>query len=247
MTTESKEATFLIVMNQKPQRLVLFDIDGTILLGGPLWKECFLKALHHFHPEFKLPAVSFNGKTDIQIVRELLADSGLNDDEINTSMKEIIDLYVSHAREAVRTRAHEIQVLPGIHEILPILQNHPKVLLGLLTGNVLAGAQVKLQSVGLGDFFKFGVFGDDHWDRYQLPALAVSRVRNLFDRTFSGKEIVIIGDTIHDVNCGKSLGVKSIAVGTGRGVCQDELRAQDPDYYFPDLSAVNDVIDAILE
>lgn len=230
-----------------PKRLVLFDIDGTLLWGGPLWKECFLKAVRDFYPNLDFPAVSFGGKTDIQIAREMLADSGLNPDQVEDSMHHIIDRYVDYAQEAVKSRAHEVMVLPGVAKILEELSNHPEVVLGLLTGNVKKGAHVKLSSVGLNEYFTIGVFGDDHWDRYKLPQMAVERVHQELGLRFEGKQIVIIGDTIHDVNCGKSIGVRSIAVGTGRNVPTEELLSQDPDFYFKDLSETFEVLQAILE
>ena len=229
------------------KRLVLFDIDGTILWGGPLWKECFLGALSHYFPQFEFPKVSFSGKTDIQICREMMSQAGFDNERIEQSMLQVIDLYIERAFEQVRKRSHEVTVLPGVETLLKRLSEHEDVLLGLLTGNVRKGADVKLGCVGLAHHFRLGVYGDDHWDRYRLPPLAVQRAASLFGKTFQGKEIVIIGDTIHDVNCGKSIGVRSIAVGTGRNIPTSDLLAQNPDYYFKDLSTTNDVMEAILE
>ena len=235
-------------MNQKiPTRLVLFDIDGTILLGGPLWKDCFIGALNHYFPDFDFPRISFNGKTDVQICREMMSASGLSEAEVEVNMHIVIEEYIRRAGTAIDQRAHEIKLLPGIVELIENLSKQPDIFLGLLTGNVKKGAIAKLKSVGLDHFFKFGVYGDDHYDRYQLPALAQKRVKEDHGLEFSGKQIVIIGDTIHDVNCGKSIGVRSIAVGTGRNVDQDELRAQNPDYYFEDFSSVAAVIEAIIK
>lgn len=230
-----------------PKRLVLFDIDGTLLWGGPLWKECFIGALNHYFPQFDFPHVSFGGKTDVQICIEMMGKAGFDEDHIKTSMQLIIDEYVKRAQIAIQTRANEVTVLPGVFEILNHLKNHPEVVLGLLTGNVKKGAHVKLSSVGLHDYFQFGVYGDDHYDRYKLPTLAQERAKSKLGHSFYGKQIVIIGDTIHDVNCGKSIGTRSIAVGTGRVVDQEELLAQNPDYYFKDMSSTIDLLNAILE
>jgi phosphoglycolate phosphatase-like HAD superfamily hydrolase len=230
-----------------PNRLVLFDIDGTILWGGPLWKECFLGALAHHFPDFHFPLVAFGGKTDIQIAREMMAAAGFSEPAIDENMRKVIQLYVERATTAAATRAHEVTVLPGVREVLAELSRHPDVLLGLLTGNVRDGARAKLTCVGLYELFKFGVYGDDHWDRYKLPELALRRVREEHGIEFEGSQVVIIGDTIHDVNCGKSIGARSIAVGTGRNVPVEDLLAQNPDYYFKDLSETQEVIAAILE
>lgn len=230
-----------------PKRLVLFDIDGTILWGGPLWKDCFLSAMAHYFPNLEFPRVSFGGKTDVQIAWEMMTELGFNEAQIEEHIHRIVDMYVESATFAAQTRAHEVTVLPGVREILKELDGHPDVFLGLLTGNVKKGAQAKLSCVGLHHHFKMGVYGDDHWDRYKLPALALERVKSDHGLSFSGKEIVIVGDTVHDVNCGKSLGVRSIAVGTGRNVPTDDLLAQNPDYYFKDLSETFEVLRAILE
>lgn len=230
-----------------PTRLVLFDIDGTILWGGPLWKECFLGALSHHFPELHFPLVAFGGKTDVQICREMMALAGFHESQIDENMRRVVDTYVERAHHAVKDRAHEVTVLPGVRQILDELTSHSDVVLGLLTGNVKKGAFTKLSCVGLDHYFKIGVYGDDHADRYCLPPLAVQRVRDELGMTFTGKQIVVIGDTIHDVNCGKSIGVRSIAVGTGRNVPTEELLAQNPDYYFKDLSVTNEVMRAILE
>jgi phosphoglycolate phosphatase-like HAD superfamily hydrolase len=227
--------------------LVLFDIDGTILWGGPLWRECFHGALEECFPDLDFPYIPFCGKTDLQIAREVLAAAGFNETDIDGGMRRVVDVYVGRAKIAAATRAHEVTVLPGVREVLERLASHPGVVLGLLTGNVRSGAAAKLACVGLDGFFKIGVYGDDHWDRYKLPPLAVSRAKSELGYEFSGKQVVIIGDTIHDVNCGKSIGVRSIAVGTGRNIAMEELLAQNPDYYFKDLSPTDDVLGAILE
>ncbi|MBI3558352.1 MAG: HAD family hydrolase [Deltaproteobacteria bacterium] len=230
-----------------PKRLVLFDIDGTILWGGPLWKECFLGAMAHFFPDLEFPKVSFGGKTDIQIAREMMAAMGFNEAQVEDHMHRVVDLYVERACVAASTRSHEVSVLPGAKEIIEQLAVHPDVVLGLLTGNVRKGAHAKLSCAKLAHHFKLGVYGDDHWDRYRLPQLAVDLVQSELGLRFTGKQVVIIGDTIHDVNCGKAIGVRSIAVGTGRNVPTEELLKQNPDFYFRDLSNTFEVLQAILE
>lgn len=230
-----------------PKRLVLFDIDGTLIWGGPLWRDAFHGALGHFYPNLEFPRISFGGKTDIQICKEVMLHAGFETAQIEEGMHKVVDEYLVRAQQELLSRSHEVRVLPGIEPLLESLSQHPDVLLGLLTGNVRAGAEVKLGCVGLEHYFKVGVFGDDHWDRYELPAIAQKRVHEEFGFKFSGKQIVIIGDTIHDVNCGKALGVRSIAVGTGKTVSPEELVAQNPDYYFKDLTPTFDVMQAILE
>ncbi len=240
------------------KRLALFDIDGTILYGGPLWKESFYQAMQVHFPGFVMPETSFNGKTDLQIAFEILQtsvsiDGDLNDPALRRKLEAIIDTYLGIADELLSARKHEVTVLPGVTTLLDKLKQFTDagIVVGLLTGNVRRGALSKLASVGLEHHFDFsgfaGVFGDDNPDRYQLPLLAQQRALQECGLHFREKDIVIIGDTIHDVNCGKSINARSIAVGTGKGVCQVELRNQNPDYYFEDLSDTDAVIRSILE
>jgi phosphoglycolate phosphatase-like HAD superfamily hydrolase len=175
--------------------------------------------------------------------------------------------YLDRAKAAVASRAHEVRVLPGVVELLTRLRSHADVTMGLLTGNVREGAWIKLGCVGLREPFGFGdrhveragfgAFGCDHWDRYELPRIAVERARSELGIEFGGKQVVIIGDTIHDVGCGQRIGARAIGVGTGqpdarvrvhaawRGEAQE---AGDPraDHFFEDLSDVEAALDAIL-
>ena len=235
-------------MAQKFNRLVLFDIDGTVLNGGRLWRECIEASFYACCPGERLPHVSFSGKTDRQICREmlpttlapLLADQRIDD---------IIGGYLRRIESALSAgRASEVELLPGVRELLEELTEHRTVRLGLLTGNVRAGARIKLGSVALEKFFDpcFGAFGDDHWDRYQLPPIAVSRALEEFGEVYLGKQVVIVGDTVHDVNCGKAIGVRSIAVGTGRADHRPAILEAKPDYFFDTLREKSEVLEAIL-
>lgn len=227
------------------KRLVLFDIDGTLIRGGSLWIDSFVGSLKHHFPELVLQRIDFGGKTDGQICREVLIASGVGPKEAEAAVPHVIAEYLRRAREGVSTRVHEIKVLPGVRDVLEKLRGDGSICLGLLTGNVREGAELKLTGAGLREYFCVGVYADDHHDRYQLPSLAVTRAHQKFGVQFSGKQIVIIGDTIHDVNCGKSIGVTSIAVGTGHGVSREELLAHGPDHFFEDLSDTSSVVRAI--
>jgi phosphoglycolate phosphatase-like HAD superfamily hydrolase len=140
-----------------------------------------------------------------------------------------------------------MRVLPGARELVDALRDRADVCVGLLTGNVREGAELKLGAVDLWQKFRLGAYGDDHWDRYRLPAIAVARAREELGIDFVGQQVVIIGDTIHDVRCGQSIGVRTIAVGTGFGIDEGELLASNPDYFFKDLSDWRLAVDAILE
>lgn len=264
-------------MKSNSQRLVLWDIDGTILHGGRLWADCFMEAFCERCAQVprKIP---FSGKTDRQICRELMQAAGHWREgtapgecvEHETHIDGVIRGYLDRARAGVLARGDQIRVLPGVREVIEELRRRPEVTLGLLTGNVREGAWLKLGSVGLRGHFgfaddeaggfggAFGAFGCDHWDRYELPRLAVERARLERGLEFLGKQVVIIGDTIHDIGCGQSIGARAIGVGTGQpdarervhaAFCGKPLELADPraDYFFEDLSEVPAVLSAILE
>ena len=232
------------------KRLLLFDIDGTLIWGGKLWKESFLDSFQSFFPGRSLEITpNFNGRTDLQIARELIDRTGGLSPEhsgiIDDWAWKVVHGYLERSRSGFESRREEIQVIPGVIPLLEACRANPNWTMALLTGNVEAGARLKLEIAGLWNYFDWGVYSDDHWDRYELPSFGVKRALEKTGFEFSGKSVVIIGDTIHDVNCGKSIGVKSIAVGTGRGVDQIELNAAGPDYYFSDFSSLGPVLSAI--
>ncbi|HEX4922472.1 MAG TPA: HAD hydrolase-like protein [Bdellovibrionales bacterium] len=229
------------------RRLVLFDIDGTLVHGGRLWAECFYASIAKHFPEMRLYKTSFGGKTDRQIYRELLVKGGLAAEEADRHIDRLKETYLELARREVVRRAHEVKVLPGVNRLIDRLREHADVVLALLTGNLEEGAKAKLGAVGLWEHFRFGAFADDHWDRYQLPEVAVRRARQLEGHEFHRKEIVIVGDTVHDVKCGARLGVRTIAVGTGAAVHKRAVLEANPDFYFPDLSKTDEVMSAIFE
>jgi phosphoglycolate phosphatase-like HAD superfamily hydrolase len=119
--------------------------------------------------------------------------------------------------------------------------------LGLLTGNLVEGARLKLDASGIGfNRFRLGAYGSDHADRPELPAVAVRRAEEHFDHRFEGKSVVIIGDTPYDIACGESLGVRTLAVATG-SYSEEQLAACGPDHLFSSLEDVDAVWRAVFE
>ncbi len=158
-------------------------------------------------------------------------------------MEECIERYIELLRDEVD--GGHVEVLPGVEELVRALAADERVTLGLLTGNVAAGARIKLEPTGLWPLFEVAAFGSDSGFRPDLPAVAVARAEALTGRCFTGKEVAVVGDTPADVECGASLGVKAIAVATGRhGV--EELAAHHPDHVFGDCSDWRAVQAAIL-
>jgi len=227
------------------RRLVLFDIDGTLLSAGGAGARALRDALVEVYGETgPIGAYSMGGRTDPQIVRELMTAAGFAMDDIHPCLPDLWEIYLRNLRqELARTR---VRALPGVPVLLDrVHAEGDPIVLGLLTGNVLQGARMKLDAAGL-DFgrFRVGAYGSDHWHRPELPAVATLRARELTGVDFAGKEIVIVGDTPFDIACGEHLGVRTIAVATG-GHPAEELEACGPDHLFPDLSDTDAVWRAI--
>jgi phosphoglycolate phosphatase-like HAD superfamily hydrolase len=229
------------------RRLVLFDIDGTLLNAGGAGARALRDALVEIFGETgPIGAYSMAGRTDPQIVRELMTAVGMTVDEIQPRLEPLWEVYLRNLRgEVARSR---IEPLPGVPALLDRVEaGGEPVLLGLLTGNVAKGARMKVDAAGLAfDRFRVGAYGSDHWERRELPAVAMERARELTGVDYQGKEVVIIGDTPFDIACGEHLGVRTIAVATG-GHPAEELAACNPDYLFGDLSDVDAVWRAIAE
>jgi phosphoglycolate phosphatase len=229
-------------MSGNSRRLVLFDIDGTLLSAGRASREALVAALEAVCPGgYCLDGYEFSGKTDPQIVKELLAES-MEEARIDGLLARTLDLYLENLERRVTPEA--VVVKRGVTELLRHVSEDPEMTLGLLTGNHERGARIKLGPPGFNSYFPFGAFGSDHADRYQLPRIAVDRARGATGRQFRGKEIVVIGDSIHDVACGRSLGVKSVAVATGL-TRPEALAREKPDFLFEDLADLAKVSAAI--
>lgn len=228
------------------RRLVLLDIDGTILLSAGAGKRAIHAALT---PEVPDPAVfegiRFDGKTDPQIVAEMLTGAG-QPAPSRERIELLCDRYAGLLATELETNGHRTRVLPGIHALLDRLEAEPSVVLGLLTGNIARGAELKLRAAGIQRVrFLVGAFGCDSAERPQLPPIAALRAEAHFGRRPAGEEIVIIGDTPADVTCGRSVGARAIGVATG-AYSTAELSAAGAFAVFEDLGQTELVMEAIL-
>jgi phosphoglycolate phosphatase-like HAD superfamily hydrolase len=185
----------------------------------------------------KMEVVDFQGKTDPTILIESLSIMGFSDKDISDKAHILKEKYFHYLKESIAK--HEVIVYPGIKDILLKLSARDDILLGLLTGNFTESAAIKLSSHDLNRFFKFGAFGDDAPIRNQLPEVAQKRIAELYKLHIDFKDTIIIGDTIYDVRCAKYSGAVSIAVGTGWG-SPEALQKEKPDYYFDDLSNIDE-------
>jgi phosphoglycolate phosphatase-like HAD superfamily hydrolase len=193
------------------------------------------------------PDYRYDGKTDRQIVRDLMRMEGHADDVIDARMTALLDEYVTVLHEELHSGRTHIERFGGVIELLDALEARTDRRIGLLTGNIATGASAKLRAVGI-DPARFSVcaFGSDHEARGELPAIAQRRARDELGLHVDGEAIVIVGDTPADIDCGRSIGARAIAVATGR-YSVDELAAHGPAAVFPDLADTAAVMRAIDE
>jgi len=219
-------------------KLVLFDIDGTLIDPAGAGRRSVTRAFYElFSLEDAFAGERLAGKTDIQIIREGLARHHLlTGDGILPS---VVSRYVAILQEEIAYPYGRVH--PGVVELLNALRKTAGYRLGLLTGNIEQGARIKLGAFGLSEYFPIGAFGDDSEDRNSLLPIAVERLR-----TFAGVEIgygdcIVIGDTPLDVACAKPFGAISVAVATGPYPYESLLQT-GADYVLRDLSGAIEII-----
>lgn len=223
-------------------RLLLFDIDGTLVQGGPA-KSAFGAALSSvFGTAGPIAGHDFAGKTDPRIARELLLAAGLTSAEIEAGLPRFWDRYLSEL--ARRIPSDPARPLPGVAALVPLLAARQDVALGLVTGNIREGARLKLASARLWDRFPVGAFGCDSAARNELPAIAVRRAAAHWGRPFRNSDVVVIGDTPRDVACGRAARAATVAVATGHFTAA-ELEAASPDLLLPGFADVNAAVAAL--
>lgn len=199
-------------------KLVLFDIDGTLLATEGAGKRAVTRALKEVFGSTGPEDYHFDGKTDPQIVRELMKLEGKDDKSIDNRMPAVLNLYVENLNYELRAPDKTPpRTLNGVTELLDAIEARGDAVLGLLTGNIERGARMKLDAVGI-DFtrFRVGAYGSDHERRPQLPAIARERCRRQTGAFLNGPDVVVIGDTPDDIQCGRSIGASAIGVATGR-------------------------------
>lgn len=227
-----------------PHKLVLFDIDGTLVLDDGAARDSFASALRDvFGFEEDLAEFDFSGKTDPQIAYEVLEHHGYDGTAIGEGLPHLWFRYVEALRRMLRPERQ--RVLAGASALLDRLSGIPNVALGLVTGNIEPGARVKLAPWDLNRHFPFGAFGSDSKDRTQLPPLAVERAERATGLCFRPRDVVIIGDSIWDVRCGVPHGATTIAVASGK-TAAPLLRAENPDFFFDTMEDTERWVEAIL-
>jgi phosphoglycolate phosphatase len=227
-------------------KLVLFDIDGTLVWTDGAGRRAIHRALTEVFGSIGPADYRFDGKTDPQIVRDLMRSVGHHDDHIDARMQAVFDRYVEQLRVELTAPGYRPRVMPGVFALLDALESRTDVVLGLLTGNLVDGARAKLQSAGIDPArFRVGAFGSDHEERQSLPEVARRRFRDHLGVDVRGSDCVIIGDTPADVTCGRAVGARAIGVATGRyGV--DELMHHGAAAVFQDLSDTTAVVAEVM-
>jgi phosphoglycolate phosphatase len=225
-------------------RLVLFDIDCTLIDAHGAGGRAIFRAIDETYAvRGELDGYSFHGRTDPAIIVELATRWGAPEAVARERLAACLARYVEILREEISD--DDVEVLPGVHELVTALACDRRVVLGVLTGNIDGGLALKLAPTGLLPLFKIHASGSDSALRPELPAIAVARAARLTGYAYSGQEVVVIGDTPADIACGADLAVRTIAVATGRHTLV-ELGACAPDHLFADLGDWRAVTAAIL-
>jgi phosphoglycolate phosphatase len=221
-------------------RLFLFDIDGTLVSVRGAGRAAFARALEEIYGTAgTIERYDFRGRTDLRTVHDLMTEAGLDVEQIRARVDDFFRVY---ARELTRIigDGSRIQVLPGVADVVRRLGVRPDAVVGLLTGNVEAGARIKLEPTGLWPFFRVAAYGGDDADRRRLPAIARQRARAL-GHEFAFDRITIIGDTPLDIECARGCGAMAVAVATGQYPVE-QLATCRPDLLFSDLADVERVV-----
>ncbi len=227
-------------------RVVLFDIDGTLLRSGGVGRIAMERALSQVFGSPGSREYHYDGKTDRQIVRDLMRLDGLTDEQIDERMDDLIQAYLSGLHEELATGKREVHVFVGVRELLDELEARDDVILGLLTGNVEPGARAKLGAAGIDiSRFKINAFGSDHELRPELPGVAQQRAREHLGREIAGDRLIVIGDTPADIRCGEAIGARAIGVATGR-YSTDDLASHGAYAVFETLADTAAVLERIV-
>ncbi len=232
-------------MNHDMSKLVLFDIDGTLLWPNGAGSLAMKRALTEvFGTPGALDRIYMAGMTDRSIIQQALSGDGFPPDRIEAQWEPFNAALVRHMRDTVTECG--VVACPGVHALLDALASRPDVLLGLETGNLERTAPIKLRAAGIDPgLFRVGGYGSDDAIRDRLPVIAVEMAETLIGHRFRGPDIVVVGDTPADVACGRAVGAWTVAVATGHPDIE-ALQAAQPDILLQDFSDLEAALAAIL-
>ncbi len=228
----------MVKNSNNKERLILWDIDSTLISTGGAGDKALKRVIEkRYGVQDDLHDVEIAGRTDTGIIASILRKYDVPQTEANIAA--FLDEYVGFLGELLPQM--EGRVLPGVTQLLKHTRDNRNYVVGLLTGNVERGAKLKLEHYGLWHHFEFGAFADDHHDRNELGAFAHRRAKEKHGIEFAAAQIDVIGDTGHDIACGKAFGARTIAVATGSWP-RERLAEHAPDFLFDDLSNVERVM-----
>ncbi len=219
-------------------KLILFDIDGTLIRGGGAGRKAieaaFVEVFGVADVSAKMAGIELNGRTDPVIVRAMAHNCGIPEETLADSFEAVFETYLRHLKVNV-SEAFPAQLCPGLPGLLEAIEERKGMTLGLLTGNIEAGARIKLEPFDLNRYFAAGGFGSDAEDRPEIARIARRKFEVIAGRSIPPEDVLVIGDTVHDVHCGAVNGFRTLAVTTG-GVSASELATSNPDLLLEDLS-----------
>ena len=212
-------------------KILLFDIDGTLIDSGGAGRRALVQSFREVCSiDNAMDGLPLAGKTDPLIIREAFENNGIRaNNEIIARLK---GSYIKHLKEQMAFTV--ISLMPGVGRLLEALSNNGHRHMGLLTGNMEEGARIKLEPLGILDYFSFGAYGSDEEDRNRLLPHAQRRYAQATGSDVPASGFAVIGDTTRDVACAKPYGAMSIAVATGFHT-MEQLRAAGPDVLLADL------------
>lgn len=230
-------------------RILLWDIDGTLMrsVRNGAYKEYTIPVLEEvFGTAGRLAEMRVSGMTDLQIIFEALVESGVSQEQIVAQVDLVSKRITEEARRVTGNGVEFFQLLPGVRETLQVLHEHPRYRSALLTGNIKPMAQLKMELMGLEQYFTLpGAFGEESHIRRDLPALAADRIRAYLGLNIPPEHFIVIGDTPNDIDCARHFGARAVAVGTGRFYTREEILACEPDAVLPDLSDTDLVLSTL--
>ncbi|CAN5826435.1 HAD family hydrolase [soil metagenome] len=249
--TQSRQLT--IRETKKPfcetSRILFWDIDGTLIRStrAGAFKDYTIPMLEGFFgTSVRLAEMKVSGMTDLQIVAEALRPEGFTQEHIRERIDHLRERYMEEMHKATANGAEFFELLPGVREVLQAVAEHPRYQSALLTGNIQPAAYLKMELVGLSEFFSLpGAFGDESHDRRDLPALAAERIKIKLKLDLQPHQFIVIGDTPNDIACAHHFGARALAVGTGRLYSTEDLLECSPEAFIPNLSNLEVVMQAL--
>jgi phosphoglycolate phosphatase len=230
-------------------RVLLWDLDGTLVRGKRFgaFKDYTVPMLEKvFGTAGSLHGLVVSGMTDLQIVEESLRGTGITREHINSRRDELLKCYMDEMKRATGNGLQMLEAMPGAREVLQAVNEHPRYASALLTGNIEPAAHLKVEITGLAEFFQLpGAFGNESFDRRDLPAIAAQRINKHLGAELEPKQFIVIGDTPNDIACARHFGARVLAVASGRVHSAEELSAHNPDALVPDLLDVELVMQTL--